>query len=162
MPCARGLGRNEDGLDLALKGWTTNPAERPRLSCMAAMSVGLSISTGQAKDRTALLLLERDRCRATALERRDVGRRAGPRHCWTRWSARQDAAMKVKAEDLADHPPRPAAFSPRRQSGSRAGECSAAWIEAASHAVKTNRRGHARRGADKLPAASVTGRVRGG
>lgn len=145
-----GLVGTKDGLDLALKGLDD---KRQSVRVMAAMSVGLSISTGRAKDRTALS--SRNATDAlTALNDKMVAEQ-DPRVLDAMMLA-LDAAMKVKAEDLADVRTKATAFllsATKRLAGR---ENVPALDQALSHAVKTIGEAMLDAGADKLPAASVT------
>lgn len=145
-----GLMGTKAGLDLAMKGLDD---KRQSVRVMAAMSVGLSLSTGRAKDRAALS--SRNAIDGlTALNDKMVAEQ-DPRVLDAMVLA-LDAAMKVKQEDLPDVRTKATVFLLAGTKRVAERQDVPALDMALSHAVKAIGEAMLDAGADKLPAASVT------
>ena len=145
-----GLMGTKAGLDVALKGLDD---KRQSVRVMAAMSVGLSISTGRAKDRTALS--SRNATDALTVLNDKMVAEQNPRVLDAMMLA-LDAAMKVKQEDLADVRTKATAYLLAATKRIAARENAPGLDQALSHAVKAIGEAMLDAGADKLPPASVT------
>ena len=144
-----GLMGTKAGMDLAMKGLDD---KRQSVRVMAAMSVGLSLSTGRAKDRTALS--PRNATDGlTALNEKMVAEQ-DPRVLDAMVLA-LDAATKVKQDDLADVRTKATVLLLAGTKRIAEQQNVPALDMALSHAVKAIGEAMLETGADKLPDASV-------